>query len=135
MKRWQIIAAYACIGPILGGLTVAVGSFLIDPPSDRFLFNFEFVVVVLLFSFPYGMLSALASGLAHALLFPKVKPAVLVTLVCLVGLSFHIVTLFLIGNTARVYESPSSLLAFALPPVASAAILSMLLVRCARPRT
>lgn len=132
MKRWQIIALYATAGPVLGGLLVSVGMVLLEPtPMDMLP---QIVAVCVLFAFPVGGLAALGAGVAHAVLMGRAKPVTLVFAVSLAGLTFHLATVFLMGNHRRLFDSPGSVLAFAFPPVASAAILAIMLLRRGRPK-
>jgi hypothetical protein len=133
VKRWQIIAVYGCLGPLLGGVVVAAGVVISEPPPARFLL--EFIATCLVFSIPFGLLAAIAAGVAHALLLPRAKPPILIACVCLVGFGFYAATVFMIGSPARLLESPASLLGFALPPIATAAMLSTVLLRYASPGT
>lgn len=101
MEPWQIVVAYLIFGPPLGALIGTFGAGMFHPSSGAELpgvFGF-----FLLFSYPYGGLAALVSGIAHALLYAKVSRVALIALVSVAGACGHGVVIAIIAGI--VHES------------------------------
>lgn len=125
MNRWKIVALYTLIGPPIGGLVVAAGTYLYEPLGWAFLPLF--IATCLLFSFPYGVLAALCDGVAHALLQPNVSSPRLVLYVCIASVVAHCFTALMLGSFEKATISFNSFFWFALPPLFSAACLATVL--------
>ena len=130
MKRWQIIAAYCGAGPVIGGLVVATAVAMSERTDATPLL--EVMLICVAFAFPFGGLAALGSGIVHALLAQRVKPAALVCAVVAAGLACHLATAHMLGNLDRVVDSPGSFVQFSIPVVVSASVLCALLLRFRR---
>ncbi len=136
------------LGPPLGGLVFGVGLSWLGPmlesppptvaaaveglaPSMRALRALPYI---LLASYPVGLPAALAAGVAHALLFRRMRPTPLVGLASLAGLAAHASLLLLLGSEDPRSEWTGLAIVVVLPPLVSAAILSAGLGRLAGPR-
>lgn len=125
-SRARIITTYALLGPLIGGTTVVLGSLASAPSLAT---AGEFILVALLFSYPFGFVQAVVCGVLHSVLMPRYRPALATAAICASGVAMTGLMACLIGNPRAITQSWESAFGFALPPVVSVLVLSTFLHR------
>ncbi len=128
MSRWKILATYLLIGPLIGGLTVAVWLSVAVPPDSPAQWA-ELLAISLMFAYPYGALAAAAAGSTHASLARRTHAAALTMWVMLAGLLGHGLSLVLLGNKGAAFASPTAFVGFIAPALVSALLVAVLILR------
>ena len=131
-QSWlRVVSIYCAAGPILGAFVVLVGMLFSDLKSNPGQFA-ALVVLIFLFGFAFGLLPALAAGLAHVVasqVFGATKISTQL-FACVCGLSVHAAQLFSFGKQSSVQASLGAFVGFVLPPLVSAFVLSAKLYAC-----
>lgn len=120
-SRARIVVVYALLGPFVGAVLVLAQMLLTEFRVDRFLP--QLAATVLLFSYIFGTVPALATGLVHAWFAARLRPVVAVLVLCGVGIAAFYGVVLVGGNPAAVTRSWSSLLVFCVTPSLSALVL------------
>lgn len=125
---WGMLWRYALLGPLLGGVLVLLSMWVTEPKLVGSGLG-VLVPFVLLFAFPYGLLSALFAGVAHALMLRRASVWARVGVSMGAGAAGFALTVWLLGNQrAREGDLLQWLGVLALP-VLSAGILALWLER------
>lgn len=126
--RLRLIAAYGLIGPLIGALVVVSGMLLTDD-GEEIGNPAMLLLLAFAFSYPFGIIPAIAAGVAHVIAERRLQRAGIIAAVCVFGMLTALIPLFWFGNPDHVLASVASLFGFVLSLLVAALVLSTVITR------